>query len=81
MVDVAVAIKDDTVWFVAQEGQYYVHGTNTTWEGSLSYGMKAVAPMIAPDPSNPTAVGEAWGVINWSGGGGLAYSSGDAWVY
>ena len=30
MVDVAVATKDDTVWFVAREGQYYVHGTNIT---------------------------------------------------
>lgn len=36
MVDVAVAINDDTVWFVAQEGQYYVHSTNIIWEGSVS---------------------------------------------
>lgn len=78
MVDVAVATKDDTAWFVAQEGQYYVHGTNITTDGSRSLPLKAVAPMKAPDPSNSTSVGEAWGVIGW---GGLACSAGDAWVF
>jgi hypothetical protein len=78
MVDVAVATDDDTVWFVGREGQYYVHGGNGTWDGSRMLPMKAVAPMKAPDPSDSNAVGQAWGVIGW---GGLAYSSGDAWVY
>jgi hypothetical protein len=81
MIDVAVAVNDDTVWYVAEEGLYYVHGPNMTLDGSRSFGMKAIAPMKAPDPSHPGAVGEAGGVINWSGGGGLAYSAGDAWVF
>jgi len=77
-IDVAVAVKDDTVWFVMREGQYYVHGPNTTLEGSLSLPLKAVAPMKAPDPSHPNSVGEAWGVIGW---GGLAYSDGGSWLF
>jgi hypothetical protein len=81
MIDVAVAL-DDTVWFVAREGQYYVHGATTTWDGSREFGLKAVAPMKAPDPSAVGSVGQAWGVINW-GGGQLAYSAGDGngWVF
>ena len=78
MVDVAVATKDDTVWFVAREGQYYVHGTNITIDGSRSLPLKAVAPMKAPDSSGSNSVGEAWGVIGW---GGLAYSDANAWVF
>jgi hypothetical protein len=78
MVDVAVAIKDDTVWFVAREGQYYVHGTNITLDGSRSLPLKAVAPMKAPDSSGSNSVGQAWGVIGW---GGLAYSDANAWVF
>jgi hypothetical protein len=81
MIAVAAAL-DDTVWYVAREGQYYVHSSNNTWDGSRSYGLKAVAPMKAPDPSVPGAVGQAWGVINW-GDGQLAFSAGDAngWVF
>jgi hypothetical protein len=78
MIDVAVAVKDDTVWFVAREGQYYVHGTNITVDGSRSLPLKAVAPMKAPDSSGSNSVGQAWGVIGW---GGLAYSDANAWVF
>ena len=79
MVDVAVAL-DDTVWFVAREGQYYIYGTNIRFDGSRSLPIKAVAPMKAPDPSGSNSVGQAWGVISW---GGLAYGNGDgdAWVF
>jgi hypothetical protein len=35
MVDVAVAIDDDTAWFVAREGQFYVHSPNVTTEKEL----------------------------------------------
>jgi hypothetical protein len=68
----------DTAWFVMREGQYYIHGANKTWEGSLSLPLKAVAPIKAPEPSDSNSVGQAWGVIGW---GGLAYSGGDAWVF
>jgi hypothetical protein len=78
MIDVAVATKDDTVWFVAREGQYYVHGTNITLDGSRSLPLKAVAPIQAPDSSGANSVGQAWGVIGW---GGLALSDGNAWVF
>ena len=78
MIDVAVAVKDDTVWFVAREGQYYVHGTNITVDGFRTQPLKAVAPMKAPDSSGSNSVGQAWGVIGW---GGLAYSDADAWVF
>jgi hypothetical protein len=78
MVDVAVATKDDTVWYVAREGQYYVHGTNITLDGSRSLPLKAVAPMKAPDSSGSNSVGQAWGVIGW---GGLALSDANAWVF
>lgn len=81
MVDVAVAL-DDTVWYVAQEGQYYVHGTNTTAEKELWLSLMGIAPMKAPDPSDPNSEGEAWGVIKWGGGASqLAYNAGNAWVY
>lgn len=77
MIDVAVAL-DDTVWYVAREGQYYIHGTNITFDGSRSLSIKAIAPMKAPANSGSNSVGQAWGVIGW---GGLAYSSGEAWVF
>jgi hypothetical protein len=77
MVDVAVAL-DDTAWYVAREGQYYIHGGNTTQEKELSYALQAVAPMKAPDPNDPNSEGQAWGVL---GSFGLAYNAGDAWVY
>jgi hypothetical protein len=77
MVDVAVAL-DDTAWYVAREGQYYIHGANTTQEMELSYALQAIAPMKAPDPNVPNSEGEAWGVL---GSFGLAYNSGNGWVY
>jgi hypothetical protein len=40
MIDVAVAL-DDTVWYVAREGQYYIHGTNITFDGSRSLSNKS----------------------------------------
>jgi hypothetical protein len=74
MVDVAVAL-DDTAWYVAQGGQYYVHETSTTIEKELMLSLKAIAPMKAPDSSDPSSEGEAWGVIKWGGGAGqLAYN-------
>jgi hypothetical protein len=81
MVDVAVAL-DDTAWYVAQGGQYYVHETSATIEKELWLSLKAIAPMKAPDSSDPSSEGEAWGVIKWGGGASqLAYNAGDAWVY
>lgn len=81
MVDVAVAL-DDTAWYVAQEGQYYVHETSTTIEKELMLPLKAIAPMKAPDSSDPSSEGEAWGVIKWGGGAGqLAYNPGNGWAY
>jgi hypothetical protein len=77
MIDVAVAL-DDTAWYVAKEGQYYVHGGNNTQEKELDYALQAVAPMKAPDPNDPNSEGEAWGVL---GSFGLAYNAGHAWVY
>jgi hypothetical protein len=77
MVDVAVA-SDDTAWYVAREGQYYIHGANSTQEMELSYALQAVAPMKAPDPNVPNSEGEAWGVL---GSFGLAYNPGNGWVY
>jgi hypothetical protein len=78
MVGVAVAVDDDTVWFVAQEGQYYVHATNMNLEKELMLGFMAIAPMKSPDPSDVNSEGVAWGVLNWKI---LAYNSGNAWVY
>jgi len=77
MVDVAVAL-DDTAWFVAKEGQYYIYSANNTQEKELFLALQAVAPMKAPDPNDPKSEGEAWGVL---GSFGLAYNAGDGWVY
>lgn len=77
MVDVAVAL-DDTAWYVAREGQYYIYSANNTQEKELSYALQAVAPMKAPDPNDPNSEGEAWGVL---GSFGLAYNAGNGWVY
>jgi hypothetical protein len=69
MVDVAVAL-DDTAWYVAQGGQYYVHETSATIEKELWLSLKAIAPMKAPDSSDPSSEGEAW--VSSSGVGARA---------
>jgi hypothetical protein len=77
MVDVAVAL-DDSPWFVATEGQYYIYSPGSTQEIELEFALRAVAPIKAPDPNDPNSEGEAWGVL---GSFGLAHNAGDAWVY
>jgi hypothetical protein len=77
MIDVAVAL-DDTVWYVASEGQYYVRGGNDTQLKEGWFALQAVAPMKAPDPNDPSSEGQAWGVIKTFG---LAFNAGNAWVY
>lgn len=76
-VDVAVSTDDTSVWFVIAEGQYYAWPFGGTVIPKFLWpGFMAIAPMSAPDPTDPSSAGAAWGVTT---GGRLAFSAGDGW--
>jgi hypothetical protein len=63
MIDVAVA-KDDTVWFVAREGQYYIHGTIQAPDSSGSNSVGQAWGVIG------------WGGLALSGGNAWVFNDG-----